>query len=79
MRCIICDVKLDDFEVLRKYPKNHPRAGEHLDTCTKCLVHIMDSTNFVPDFNNNSWADSEGLLFDPITGAAKNQGEDQEW
>jgi hypothetical protein len=33
----------------------------------------MDSTNFVPDFNNNSWADSEGLLFDPITGAARTE------
>jgi len=36
----------------------------------------MDSTNFVPDFNNNSWADSEGLLFDPITGAARTEEDD---
>lgn len=73
MRCIICDVKLDDFEVLRKYPKNHPLAGQHLDTCTKCLVHIMDSTNFVPDFSPNGWEDNQGLLFDPLTGRALNR------
>lgn len=63
MRCLCCDVLLDDFEVLRKYPKGHELEGQHVDICTKCLVQIMDTTNFVPDYVTVEDVDSQGILF----------------
>ena len=38
MRCAVCDTLLTDYETKRK----HPKTGEYLDTCSRCLSSIQE-------------------------------------
>lgn len=50
MRCKICDVKLNNSELLRKDVE-----GNHMDTCNKCIGAIYENTDefdFILDVNS---------------------------
>lgn len=64
MRCSICDTLLDDFEVCRRYPKDHPREGQYLDTCTPCIVEIINLTDFTPDVTPSEEMDDSAYFID---------------
>lgn len=48
MRCIACNVELDDHEVTRKDPK----TNQYLDTCGDCLKSIRDAVKELDDLPN---------------------------
>lgn len=45
MRCLACDVKLNDYELTRKYAD----SGEFVDLCSKCYHTIADDVNATGD------------------------------